>query len=118
MRRVRHPEGRKADAQFSIRRSIGSCHHFVASRTPLANKLFMRRLIEIALTCALLVASAKAVRQLVIIEEPQLAQRVEGIVLDPSGAPIPDMVMTDRLRMAPSCCVPRKRMTKGISASA
>jgi hypothetical protein len=30
------------------------------------------------------------------IEEPQLAQRVEGVVLDPSGAPIPDMTVTDR----------------------
>jgi len=56
----------------------------------------MRRVIVIALTCAFFVASAKAVRELVIIEEPQLAQKVEGIVLDPSGAPIPDMTVTDR----------------------
>ena len=42
------------------------------------------------------VSSAKAVRELVTIEAPQLAQRVEGIVLDPSGAPIPDMTVTDR----------------------
>ena len=56
----------------------------------------MRRVILIALACAFWVASAKAVRELVVIEEPQLAQRVEGIVLDPSGGPIPDMTVTDR----------------------
>ena len=56
----------------------------------------MRRVILIALTCALLVASVQAVRELVVIQEPQLAQRVEGIVLDLSGAPIPDMSVTDR----------------------
>ena len=56
----------------------------------------MRRVIVIAFTCAFFVASAQAVRELIIIEEPQLAQRVEGIVLDPSGAPIPDMTVTDR----------------------
>ena len=70
--------------------------HFLASRTALTNNRFMRRVILIALACAFLVASAKAVRELVVIEEPQLAQRVEGIVLDPSGAPIPDMTVTDR----------------------
>ncbi len=36
-----------------------------------------------------------AVRELVVIEELQPAQRVEGVVLDPSGAPIPDMTVTD-----------------------
>jgi hypothetical protein len=56
----------------------------------------MRRVIVIALTSALFVASAQAVRELVVVQEPQLAQRVEGIVLDPSGAPIPDMSVTDR----------------------
>jgi hypothetical protein len=56
----------------------------------------MRRVIVIALTCAFFVSPAKAVRELVTIEEPQLAQRVEGIVLDPSGGPIPDMTVTDR----------------------
>ena len=53
-------------------------------------------MIVIALACAFFIAPARAVRQLVIIQEPQLAQRVEGIVLDPSGAPIPDMTVTDR----------------------
>ncbi len=43
----------------------------------------------------LLTAAALAVRELVIIEEPQPAQRVEGVVLDPSGAPIPDMTVSD-----------------------
>jgi hypothetical protein len=57
---------------------------------------FMCLVIAIALTCAFFVSSAKAVRELVVIEEPQLAQRVEGIVLDPSGAPISDMIVTDR----------------------
>ena len=56
----------------------------------------MRRVIAIALACAFFVASARAVRELVVIEEPQLAQRVEGTILDPSGAPIPDMTVTDR----------------------
>jgi hypothetical protein len=37
-----------------------------------------------------------AVRELVIIEEAQLAQRVEGVVLDSSGAPISGMAVTDR----------------------
>jgi hypothetical protein len=44
----------------------------------------------------ILTAAALAVRELVIIEEPKPAQRVEGVVLDPSGAPIPDMTVTDR----------------------
>jgi hypothetical protein len=56
----------------------------------------MNRAIVIAIVCALFVASASAVRELVVIEEPQLAQRVEGIVLDPTGAPITDMIVTDR----------------------
>jgi len=34
--------------------------------------------------------------QLVVIEELQPAQRVEGVVLDPSGAPIRNMTVTDR----------------------
>jgi hypothetical protein len=50
----------------------------------------------IALTCAFFVTSAKAVRQIVIVENLQSAQQVEGVVLDPSGAPIPDMIVTDR----------------------
>lgn len=37
-----------------------------------------------------------AVRELVVIEQPQLAQRLEGVVLDPNGDPIPDMTVTDR----------------------
>jgi hypothetical protein len=37
-----------------------------------------------------------AARELVVIEELQPAQRVEGVVLDPSGSPIPDMTVTDR----------------------
>ena len=56
----------------------------------------MHRATAIALACSLLVASAQAARELVIIEELQPAQRVEGIVLDPSGAPIADLTVTDR----------------------
>jgi hypothetical protein len=56
----------------------------------------MRQVIIVALACASFVASAQPVRQLVVIEEPQLAQRVEGIVVDPSGVPIPNMTVTDR----------------------
>jgi hypothetical protein len=56
----------------------------------------VRHVIAVALTWALFVISAKAVRELVVIEDPQPAQRVEGVVLDPSGAPIPDMTVTDR----------------------
>jgi CO dehydrogenase/acetyl-CoA synthase gamma subunit (corrinoid Fe-S protein) len=71
-------------------------HPFLLSITTPSHNRFMRTVIIIALACAFCVASANAVRQLVIIEEPQLAQRVEGIVLDPSGTPIPDMTVTDR----------------------
>lgn len=56
----------------------------------------MCRLVAIALACSFLVPTAAAVRELVIIDEPQLAQKLEGVVLDPTGAPIPDMIVTDR----------------------
>jgi Carboxypeptidase regulatory-like domain len=56
----------------------------------------VRRATAITLTCAFFVTSAKAVRELVVIKELQQAQQVEGFVLDPSGAPIPDMTVTDR----------------------
>jgi hypothetical protein len=56
----------------------------------------VHRVTAIALTWAFFVTSANAVRELVVIEELQPAQRVEGVVLDPSGAPIPDMTVTDR----------------------
>jgi CO dehydrogenase/acetyl-CoA synthase gamma subunit (corrinoid Fe-S protein) len=54
------------------------------------------RAAAIAVICAFFVTSAKAVRELVTIDELQPAQRVEGVVLDPSGAPIPNMTVTDR----------------------
>lgn len=44
------------------------------------------RAVAIAVVCAFFVSSAKAVRELVTIDELQPAQRVEGVVLDPSGA--------------------------------
>jgi hypothetical protein len=56
----------------------------------------MRLTIAVALAWVVFISSAKAVRELVIIEAPQLAQHVEGVVLDPSGAPIPDVAVTDR----------------------
>ena len=56
----------------------------------------MHRVAAIALTCAFFVPTAVAVRELVVIEKPQLAQKVEGVVLDPNGDPIPDMTVTDR----------------------
>ncbi len=55
----------------------------------------MFRVTAIVLACAFSVSSASAVRELVVIEEPQPAQGVEGVVLDPSGAPIQDMIVTD-----------------------
>ena len=68
----------------------------LALNTAASNNRSMRRLMVIALACTFLTTSAKAVRELVILEQPQLAQRLEGIVLDPSGAPIADMTVTDR----------------------
>ena len=56
----------------------------------------MRRVLTIACIWALLVTSANAVRELVEIEEPQPSQRLEGIVVDSSGAPIEGMTVTDR----------------------
>jgi len=58
--------------------------------------MIMRQVTAIALVWIFLVTSAKAVRELVELEEIQHAQRVEGVVLDPSGAPISDMTVTDR----------------------
>jgi len=56
----------------------------------------VRRMIVIALVWASFVPTATAVRELFTIDEFQPSQRVEGIVLDPSGAPIPNMTVTDR----------------------
>jgi hypothetical protein len=50
----------------------------------------------IALSFVFFVATARAVRELVIIQEPQLAQRVEGVVLDVQGTPIEGVDVTDR----------------------
>jgi hypothetical protein len=55
----------------------------------------VRRAAAIALTCAFFVTTARAVRELVVLEKLQPAQQVEGIVLDPSDAPIPDLTVTD-----------------------
>jgi hypothetical protein len=58
--------------------------------------LSVHRAIAIVVAWSFLIGSATAVRELVIIDQPQPAQRVEGVVLDPSGAPIPDVTVTDR----------------------
>ena len=58
------------------------------------------RALFIAITCLFLLAHCAAVRELVIIEKPQPAQHVEGTVFDPSGAPVPDMTVTDRSEQA------------------
>jgi len=68
----------------------------------------MRQVAAIALTCAFFVLPSMAVRELVIIDEPQLAQRLEGDVLDPNGDPIAEMTITDRT----ANCVAVLRSTK------
>lgn len=65
----------------------GSCN---SSRTR-----FKRILVAVAIVITT-VWSANAVRYTVRIEELQPAQQVEGVVLDPSGAPIWGMTVTDR----------------------
>lgn len=70
-------------------RPISPFDPFLAVRKVLPDNSFVHRVAAIALIFAFFVASAKAVRELVVIEEPQPARRVEGVVLDPSGAPIP-----------------------------
>ena len=56
----------------------------------------MHRVAAIALRCEFFAPTAMAVRELVVIEKPQLAQKIEGVVLVPNGDPIPDMTVTDR----------------------
>jgi len=56
----------------------------------------MRQITIVVIACAFFAASAHAVRELMIIEQPEPAQRVEGVVLDPTGAPITGMTVTDR----------------------
>jgi hypothetical protein len=55
----------------------------------------VRCLTTIAIVSAFFATSASAVREFVILEEPLPAQRVEGVVLDPGGEPIPDMTVSD-----------------------
>jgi hypothetical protein len=56
----------------------------------------MFRAAAAVLTCAFPATSAMAVWELVVIEDPQPAQRIEGIALDSSGAPIAGVTLTDR----------------------
>jgi hypothetical protein len=55
----------------------------------------MRRAMAVALMCAALAGSAWAVRQIVQLSTPFVARKVDGVVLDPSGAPIADLTVTD-----------------------
>lgn len=55
----------------------------------------VRPLITRAITWAFFATCASAVREFVILEEPLPAQRVEGVVLDPAGEPIPNMKVSD-----------------------
>ena len=73
-----------------------ACLRQLSLSLPRVNNAVMNRVAAIALTCAFFVPTAKAVRELVVIEEPQIAQKVEGVVLDPNGDPISDMTVTDR----------------------
>jgi hypothetical protein len=50
-----------------------------------------------ALPSAFFVAPAKAIRALVVVEEPELSQKAEGIVVDPWGAN-PRNAVTDRAK--------------------
>jgi hypothetical protein len=61
-----------------------------------SHNLLVRQVLTVTFIWILLATSARAVRELVEIETPQPSQRVEGIVLDPSGAPIEGMTVTDR----------------------
>lgn len=56
---------------------------------------FVRCAMTIAFMWLLLTAPASAVREFVILETPMPAQRLEGVVLDPSGAPIPGVTVSD-----------------------
>jgi hypothetical protein len=56
----------------------------------------MHRVLAIALLFAFFIPAAMAVRELAIIDAPQVARKVEGVVLDPNGDPIPNMTVTDR----------------------
>jgi hypothetical protein len=50
----------------------------------------------VGLLWAILASSAKAVREIVTIEEPQPAQRVEGYVFDAAQYPVSGVTVTDR----------------------
>jgi hypothetical protein len=77
------------------------------------NRSMNRMMFIGALICTLFVAPASAVRELIIFDQPQLAQRVEGIVLDPAGAPIPGMIVTDRTANGVSVLRSTKTDSKG-----
>jgi hypothetical protein len=91
----RHASG---DAQGQCAISPCSRHFdpFLAGMVVMADTRSVQRVAAIAVICAFFVTYVKAVRELVQIDEFQPAQRVEGVVLDPSGAPIPNMTVTDR----------------------
>jgi hypothetical protein len=55
----------------------------------------VRYLTAIAIVSAFFATSASAVREFLILQEPQPAQRVEGVVLDSAGLPIEGMTVSD-----------------------
>jgi len=69
--------------------------------------------LAITLMCGFFTATANAVRELVIIEEPHPAQRVEGVVLDPAGAPISGVIVSDRTEDGVSTIRSTKTVGKG-----
>jgi hypothetical protein len=75
--------------------AVYNIYPFLAWKEWITDNKSVHRATAIAFICASFVTSAKAARELVVIAELQPAQRVEGVVLDPSGALIPDMTVTD-----------------------
>ena len=88
--------GGRSTTQLAINRLFRHLSRSLSSRDAIPDNSSVHRATAIALICAFFVTSAKAVRELVVIEELQPAQRVEGVVLDRSGAPIPNTTVTDR----------------------
>lgn len=51
--------------------------------------------LALVVACSLLASLAHGARELVILDGYQTAQRLEGVVLDPSGGPIAEMTVSD-----------------------
>jgi hypothetical protein len=77
-----------------------SCGHFRNMPKPIFGSLWLIydqvvRGILLAIISVLMVVPADAVRVFVVVEEPLAAQRVEGVALDPTGAPISGLTVSD-----------------------